>query len=211
MPRGELPVTAAARPEPGGAAREGWGRLGAVNIDPHLWDDLQWRGLVAHSTDPDALRAALTEGSVRYYVGFDPTAPSLHMGSLVQILTAKRLQLAGHTPYVLVGGATGMIGDPKESGERTLNNLDTVKGWVEKVRAQIEPYLSFEGANAATMVNNYDWTATSSAISASTSPSTGCWPATSCGPGSRPGSATPSSATCCCSRWTSSTCSATTG
>ena len=89
-----------------------------MNTDPHLWDDLEWRGLVAHSTDPDALRAALTEGSVRYYVGFDPTAPSLHMGSLVQILTAKRLQLAGHTPYVLVGGATGMIGDPKASGTR---------------------------------------------------------------------------------------------
>ena len=135
-----------------------------MNTDPHLWDDLEWRGLVAHSTDPDALRAALTEGSVRYYVGFDPTAPSLHMGSLVQILTAKRLQLAGHTPYVLVGGATGMIGDPKESGERTLNTLDTVKGWVEKVRAQIEPYLSFEGTNAATMVNNYDWTASLSTI-----------------------------------------------
>jgi tyrosyl-tRNA synthetase len=135
-----------------------------VNTDPHLWDDLEWRGLVAHSTDPDALRAALTGGSVRYYVGFDPTAPSLHMGSLVQILTAKRLQLAGHTPYVLVGGATGMIGDPKESGERTLNTLDTVKGWVEKVRAQIEPYLSFEGTNAATMVNNYDWTASLSTI-----------------------------------------------
>ena len=92
-----------------------------MNTDPHLWDDLEWRGLVAHSTDPDALRAALTEGSVRYYVGFDPTAPSLHMGSLVQILTAKRLQLAGHTPYVLVGGATGMIGDPKASGERTTS------------------------------------------------------------------------------------------
>ncbi len=135
-----------------------------MNTDPHLWDDLEWRGLVAHSTDPDVLRAALAEGSVRYYVGFDPTAPSLHMGSLVQILTAKRLQRAGHTPYVLVGGATGMIGDPKESGERTLNTLDTVKGWVEKVRSQIEPYLSFEGANAATMVNNYDWTASLSTI-----------------------------------------------
>ncbi len=76
---------------------------------------------------------------MRFYVGFDPTAPSLHMGNLVQILTAKRLQLAGHTPFALVGGATGMIGDPKDSGERTLNDLDTVKGWVERVRAQIEP------------------------------------------------------------------------
>jgi tyrosyl-tRNA synthetase len=132
--------------------------------DPHLLDDLVWRGLVAHSTDLDALREALAEQSVRFYVGFDPTAPSLHMGNLVQILTAKRLQLAGHTPYALVGGATGMIGDPRESGERTLNSLDTVKEWVDKVRRQIEPFLEFEGPNGATMVNNYDWTASLSTI-----------------------------------------------
>jgi tyrosyl-tRNA synthetase len=135
-----------------------------VPTDPTLLDDLVWRGLVAHSTDLDALREALTEGSVRYYVGFDPTAPSLHMGNLVQILTAKRLQDAGHTPFALVGGATGMIGDPKESGERTLNTAETVKDWVERVRRQIEPFLSFEGENAATMVNNYDWTANLSTI-----------------------------------------------
>jgi tyrosyl-tRNA synthetase len=135
-----------------------------VSIDPTLLDDLEWRGLVAHSTDLDALREALTQGSVRYYVGFDPTAPSLHMGNLVQILTARRLQLAGHTPYALVGGATGMIGDPKESGERSLNTLDTVKDWVERVRRQIEPFLAFDGPNAATMVNNYDWTASLSTI-----------------------------------------------
>jgi tyrosyl-tRNA synthetase len=116
-----------------------------VTVDPTLLDDLEWRGLIAHSTDLDALREALAEGSVRFYVGFDPTAPSLHMGNLVQILTAKRLQDAGHTPYALVGGATGMIGDPKDSGERTLNTLDTVKDWVERVRRQIEPFLSFEG------------------------------------------------------------------
>ena len=131
---------------------------------PHLLDDLEWRGLVAHSTDRDALREALGQGSVRFYVGFDPTAPSLHMGNLVQLVTARRLQDAGHTPYALVGGATGMIGDPKESGERTLNSLDTVKDWVERVRHQIEPFLSFEGRNAATMVNNYDWTASLSTI-----------------------------------------------
>jgi len=137
-----------------------------VSIDPTLLDDLEWRGLVAHSTDRDALREALSpeSGGVRFYVGFDPTAPSLHMGNLVQILTARRLQQAGHTPYALVGGATGMIGDPKESGERTLNTLDTVKDWVERVRRQIEPFLSFEGTNAATMVNNYDWTASLSTI-----------------------------------------------
>lgn len=135
-----------------------------MTVDPTLLDDLEWRGLIAHSTDLDALREAFAEGSVRFYVGFDPTAPSLHMGNLVQILTAKRLQAAGHTPYALVGGATGMIGDPKEAGERTLNSLDTVKEWVERVRRQIEPFLSFEGRNAATMVNNYDWTASLSTI-----------------------------------------------
>jgi len=135
-----------------------------VTLDPSLLDDLQWRGLIAHSTDLDALREALTSGSVRFYVGFDPTAPSLHMGHLVQVLTARRLQQAGHTPYALVGGATGMIGDPRDSGERTLNSLDTVKDWVERVRRQIEPFLSFEGPNAATMVNNYDWTASLSTI-----------------------------------------------
>jgi tyrosyl-tRNA synthetase len=141
-----------------------------VSPDPTLLDDLEWRGLVAHSTDIDALRDSLTQGSVRFYVGFDPTAPSLHMGNLVQIVTARRLQLAGHTPYALVGGATGMIGDPKESGERTLNDLDTVKEWVDRVRRQIEPFLSFEGdagftgTNGATMVNNYDWTASLSTI-----------------------------------------------
>jgi tyrosyl-tRNA synthetase len=131
---------------------------------PNVLDELEWRGLIAHSTDRDALRAALGEGSVKFYVGFDPTAPSLHMGHLVQVLTARRLQEAGHTPYALVGGATGMIGDPRDSGERTLNSLDTVKEWVERVRGQIEPFLSFDGPNAATMVNNYDWTASLSTI-----------------------------------------------
>ncbi len=135
-----------------------------MSVDPALLDDLEWRGLIAHSTDLEALRTALSEQSVRFYVGFDPTAPSLHMGNLVQILTAKRLQQAGHTPYALVGGATGMIGDPRDSGERTLNSLDTVKEWVEKVHRQIQPFLDFEGPNAATMVNNYDWTASLSVI-----------------------------------------------
>ncbi|RLV50289.1 tyrosine--tRNA ligase [Nocardioides mangrovicus] len=133
-------------------------------VDPGLWDDLTWRGLIANSTDADALRAALSAGSVGFYVGFDPSAPSLHMGHLVQVLTAKRLQLAGHTPYALVGGATGMIGDPRDAGERVLNPLDTVQEWVARIRSQIEPFLSFEGDNAATMVNNYDWTAGLSTI-----------------------------------------------
>jgi tyrosyl-tRNA synthetase len=134
------------------------------SIDPTLLDDLVWRGLIAHSTDLGALREALTGGSVRFYVGFDPTAPSLHMGNLLQLATARRLQLAGHTPYLLVGGATGMIGDPKDSGERSMNSLDTVKEWSELVRRQVAPFVSFEGANAATIVNNYDWTASLSTI-----------------------------------------------
>lgn len=129
-----------------------------------ILDDLEWRGLLAQSTDRDALRAEFKEGRVRYYVGFDPTAPSLHVGNLVQLITAKRLQIAGHTPYALVGGATGMIGDPRDSGERTLNSLDTVQEWVVRVRQQIEPFLSFDGHNAATVVNNYDWTASLSTI-----------------------------------------------
>ncbi len=131
---------------------------------PNVLDELEWRGLIAHSTDREALRAALGEGSVKFYVGFDPTAPSLHMGNLVQLVTARRLQEAGHTPYILVGGATGMIGDPRESGERTLNSLDTVKEWSDKVRDQVSRFVSFEGANAATIVNNYDWTASMSVI-----------------------------------------------
>ncbi|WP_234411203.1 tyrosine--tRNA ligase [Nocardioides terrigena] len=131
---------------------------------PNVLDELAWRGLVAHSTDIDALREALGEGSVRFYVGFDPTAPSLHMGNLVQLVTARRLQDAGHTPYILVGGATGMIGDPKDSGERTLNSLDTVKDWTERVRTQVSGFVSFDGPNAATVVNNYDWTASLSVI-----------------------------------------------
>jgi len=124
----------------------------------HVLDDLEWRGLIAHSTDRDALRAALGAGSVRFYVGFDPTAPSLHMGNLLQLTTARRLQDAGHTPYILVGGSTGMIGDPKESGERVLNSLEVVQGYVDRVRSQVEGFVTFEGDNAATIVNNYDWT-----------------------------------------------------
>lgn len=130
----------------------------------NVLDELEWRGLIAHSTDRDALRAALAEGSVRFYVGFDPTAPSLHMGNLVQLVTARRLQMAGHTPFILVGGATGMIGDPRDSGERVLNSLDTVKEWTERVRQQVSRFVSFEGENAARTVNNYDWTASLSTI-----------------------------------------------
>ncbi len=127
-------------------------------------DELRWRGLIAISTDEDALRKAFANGPVTVYVGFDPTAPSLHLGNLVQILTVRRIQQAGHRPLALVGGATGLIGDPKPTAERTLNDTETVAGWVGRIRAQIEPYLSFEGSNAAVMVNNLDWTSGMSAI-----------------------------------------------
>ncbi|MGY4646204.1 tyrosine--tRNA ligase [Cellulomonas sp. URHB0016] len=129
-----------------------------------ILDELEWRGLVAQTTDRAALQTALSAGSVPLYCGFDPTAPSLHIGNLVQILTVRRLQDAGHRPYALVGGATGLIGDPKMTGERTLNSHDVVAGWVERIRRQIEPLLLFSGENAATMVNNLDWTAPMSAI-----------------------------------------------
>ena len=129
-----------------------------------LLDDLQWRGLIAVSTDLGALREALDAGPVTYYVGFDPTSPSLHHGHLVQVLTARRLQQAGHRPLALVGGSTGLIGDPRPTSERTLNTKETVASWVDSIRAQIEPFLSFEGDNAAVLVNNLDWTAPMSAI-----------------------------------------------
>jgi tyrosyl-tRNA synthetase len=123
-------------------------------------DDLEWRGLIADSTSLDALRAEAAEGPVTLYCGFDPTAPSLHMGNLLQILTVRRFQLAGHRPLALVGGATGMIGDPKESGERTLNPTEVVEAWVARIRAQLERFFDFDSPdNAARMVNNYDWTA----------------------------------------------------
>ena len=127
-------------------------------------DELTWRGLVALSTDREALRAAFAAGPVTYYCGFDPTAPSLHMGNLVQLLTMRRLQEAGHDPLALVGGATGLIGDPRMSGERVLVDRDTVAVWVESVRGQVERFLEFSGPHPARMVNNLDWTAPLSAI-----------------------------------------------
>ena len=132
----------------------------AARARVEIIDDLQWRGLVADSTSLDALRAEAAEGPVTLYCGFDPTAPSLHMGNLLQILTVRRFQLAGHRPLALVGGATGMIGDPKESGERTLNPTEVVEAWVSRIRAQLERFFDFDSPdNAARMVNNYDWTA----------------------------------------------------
>jgi tyrosyl-tRNA synthetase len=127
-------------------------------------DELKWRGLFALSTDEDALRKALADGPVTFYCGFDPTAASLHVGHLVQVLTMRRLQQAGLRPLALVGGATGQIGDPRPTAERTLNDPETVAAWVNRLRSQIEPFLTFEGENAAVMVNNLDWTAGMSAI-----------------------------------------------
>ncbi len=130
-----------------------------------LLDDLQWRGLVAQSTDLEALRGALDAGQVTFYSGIDPTAPSMHVGNLVQWLTARRLQEAGHRPLALVGGATGLIGDPSgKSAERTLNEADVVADWVQRIREQVSRFISFDGPAAAVMVNNLDWTSRLSAI-----------------------------------------------
>jgi tyrosyl-tRNA synthetase len=129
----------------------------------HILDELQWRGLVALSTDEKELRAALSK-PITFYCGFDPTAPSLHLGNLVQLLTMRRLQLAGHNPLALVGGATGLVGDPKPNSERTLNDRETVAAWVEKLAEQNRRFLDFEGKNPAQMVNNLDWTSEYSAI-----------------------------------------------
>lgn len=120
-------------------------------------DELSWRGLIAHSTDLEALGAAMDAGPVKFYTGYDPTAKSLHIGHLVQTLTARRLQDAGHQPFLLVGGGTGLIGDPRDVGERVMNPADVVATWVESIRAQLSRFVSFEGAAAATMVNNYEW------------------------------------------------------
>lgn len=120
--------------------------------------DLQARGLIAQTTDAEALDALLNEQKIALYCGFDPTADSLHIGHLLPVLALRRFQRAGHTPIALVGGATGMIGDPSfKAVERSLNTLETVQGWVEKIRNQLKPFLSFEGENAAIMANNYDW------------------------------------------------------
>jgi tyrosyl-tRNA synthetase len=125
----------------------------------NVLDELQWRGLVALSTDEDALSAHLAAGPVTFYVGFDPTAPSLHFGNLVQLIVARHLQAAGHSPLILVGGSTGLIGDPKESAERVLNPKEVVAEWVSRIRQQVERYVSFSGNNPARIVNNLDWTA----------------------------------------------------
>ena len=125
----------------------------------NIFEELKARGLVFQTTDEEALVEALTEGQVSYYSGYDPTADSLHLGHLVPILVMRHLQLAGHKPYALVGGATGLIGDPSfKDSERSLQTKETVDGWVTKIQGQLSRFLDFEnGDNKAQMVNNYDW------------------------------------------------------
>lgn len=130
-----------------------------------LLADLQWRGLIAQSTDIDSLGEDLDQGGLRLYCGFDPTAASLHVGNLVPLLTLRRFQLAGHRPIALVGGATGLIGDPSgRASERTLNSDDVVADWVERIRRQVSSFVDLAGPNAADVVSNLDWTKSLSAI-----------------------------------------------
>lgn len=128
--------------------------------------DLETRNLIAQTTDLDELRTALKDGSVTFYCGFDPTAPALHLGNLAQIVTMRRLQNAGHRPLALVGGATGLIGDPSgKTAERTLNSTDIVNEWVERISNSMRKFFKTEGENAVVFVNNFDWTKNYSAIS----------------------------------------------
>ncbi|HEY2057951.1 MAG TPA: tyrosine--tRNA ligase [Amycolatopsis sp.] len=128
-------------------------------MSEHILDELSWRGLIAQSTDIDALRRELDQGPLTLYCGFDPTAPSLHAGNLVPLLMLKRFQGAGHRPIVLAGGATGMIGDPRDTGERTLNTLDVVAEWAGRIRGQLERFVDFDdSATGAVVENNLNWT-----------------------------------------------------
>ena len=130
-----------------------------------ILDEMEWRRLIADSTDRDALRAATATAPMTVYAGFDPTAPSLHAGNLLPLLTLQRFQRAGHRPIVLAGGATGQIGDPRDSGERTLNTADTVAEWSERIRGQLERFVTFDPSAAGAIVaNNLDWTAELSTI-----------------------------------------------
>ena len=129
-----------------------------------FWEELQWRGLIALSTDEKELSKKLNSDKLTFYIGFDPTAPSLHLGNLVQLLVMRRLQLAGHNPIVLIGGSTGLVGDPRPTAERTLNTKETVSEWVEKLSKQASRFLDFGGKSPAVLVNNLDWTSPLSAI-----------------------------------------------
>ena len=131
----------------------------------NILDELDWRGLIAQSTDRDALADQLSAGPVTVYSGFDPTAPSLHAGHLIPLLTLRRFQQAGHRPIVLAGGATGMIGDPRETGERTLHTASTVADWSDRIRGQLERFVDFDGSSSGAVVeNNLTWTGDMRAI-----------------------------------------------
>lgn len=125
-------------------------------MSKNIIDELEWRGLINQSTDLDALRKE-TEQPIVLYCGFDPTGPSLHAGHLVPLLMLRRFQEAGHTPIVLAGGATGMIGDPRDVGERSMNSADTVRDWADRISGQLKRFVHFDGDNAARLVNNNDW------------------------------------------------------
>ncbi|OXM40425.1 tyrosine--tRNA ligase, partial [Amycolatopsis thailandensis] len=128
-------------------------------MSEHILDELTWRGLIAQSTDTDALRRDLDQGPLTLYCGFDPTAPSLHAGNLVPLLMLSRFQRAGHRPIVLAGVATGMIGDPRDTGERSLNTLDTVSAWADRIRGQLERFVDFDDSpTGAVIENNLNWT-----------------------------------------------------
>ncbi|MGH3636532.1 tyrosine--tRNA ligase [Mycobacterium sp.] len=130
-----------------------------------ILDELSWRGLIAQSTDLDALGEAVARGPLTLYAGFDPTAPSLHAGHLVPLLALRRFQRAGHRPIVLAGGATGLIGDPRDSGERVLNTADTVRDWTERIRGQLERFVDFDDSPTGAIVeNNLEWTDAMTAV-----------------------------------------------
>ena len=130
-----------------------------------ILDELSWRGLIAQSTDLEALAAEAARGPMTVYSGFDPSAPSLHVGNLLALLALRRFQRAGHRPIVLAGGATGMIGDPRDVGERSLNEADTVAEWTERIRGQMERFFDFDDSpTGAIVVNNFDWTRPMSTI-----------------------------------------------
>ncbi|TDD80428.1 tyrosine--tRNA ligase [Saccharopolyspora karakumensis] len=129
-------------------------------MSEHILDELAWRGLIAQSTDLDALRRDLDTGPLTLYAGFDPTAPSLHAGHLIPMLTLRRFQQAGHRPVVLAGGATGLIGDPRDVGERNLHDESTVAEWTGKIHRQLSTFVDFDDSpTGAVMANNADWTA----------------------------------------------------
>ncbi|MFC8181028.1 tyrosine--tRNA ligase [Rhodococcus sp. NPDC057297] len=134
-------------------------------MSENIIDELTWRGLIAQSTDVDELKKATSDGPITLYAGFDPTGPSLHAGHLVPLLALKRFQRAGHRPIVLAGGATGLIGDPRDVGERVMNSSDTVRDWADRIRGQLERFVEFDdGTTGAIVENNLNWTGPLSAI-----------------------------------------------